>query len=420
MSFNGHTVSFLLIFSFIILLHAMIIRIRPFTIKSEDKHYLSYSRDSSLNFTELATKYGYQSQEHQVVTEDGYLLKVFRVSQGRNCDGRRRSPPVILMHGLLQSSDSWLDAGPGAALAYLISDACYDLWVANCRGNYYSRRHLKLAPNSSQFWHFSIDEIGFYDVPATIDYVLNYTGAEKVNYIGYSQGAGTFFVMCSERPGYCDKVNVLIALAPATRQINTKSILFRFLTDAILRLEHLLTKYGMYEIFAKGSISQEFLAFFCELNWITEMICNSGQSILDAYHPNSVAEHTARSMFGHFPAGTSVHNMARYGQSMISEDFGKFNYGVDNMRVYGSEDPPLYNLSAVSVPVVIIYGKNDRLVDTKDVEWLAKRLPNVVESFLVEDPYWNHLDVTYSRYTSISVFPKVNEHLLRYSFEDTR
>ncbi|OWR54447.1 acidic lipase, partial [Danaus plexippus plexippus] len=118
--------------------------------------------------------YGINLQEHNVTTEDGYILKIFRVS-GRNCVVKKR-PPVILMHGLLQSSDVWFDAGPGAGLAYLLSDACYDLWLGNQRGNYHAKRHLILDPDRNpHFWHFSVDEIGFYDIPATIDYVLKAT-----------------------------------------------------------------------------------------------------------------------------------------------------------------------------------------------------------------------------------------------------
>ncbi|KAM3955811.1 lipase 3-like [Aphomia sociella] len=396
-----------------------VIRIQCTVINNETKQLLGYPRDSLLNFIELTNVYGYKSEEHIVTTKDGYLLKVFRIVRSRNCKGRKRSPPVILMHGLLLSSDSWLDAGPSAGLAYLIADACYDLWVANCRGNFYSRSHLQLDPNKhSQFWKFSFDEIGFYDVPATVDYVLKHTGEGKVNYIGFSQGTSTFLIMCSERPEYCGKVNVLIAIAPASRQTHTRSVLFRLLTNSILNLEGVLSKYGVHEIFSRGSIEQEFLAFFCHLNSLSENLCTTGQSMLDSFHPKSVTHQTAQSLFGHFPAGTSVHNMAKYGQIMTSENFEKFNYGVDNLRVYGSEYPPLYNLSAVTIPVVLIYGKNDGLVDTKDVEWLMAKLPNVVESFLVKDPDWNHFDVVYSRYTRVLIFPKVHEYLSRYSYSE--
>ncbi|XP_060807222.1 lipase 1-like [Amyelois transitella] len=175
--------------------------------------------DSKLNFTELATKYGYSAEEHKVTTEDGYILTMFRM-RGERCEGTRL--PVVIMHGLLLSSDSYLDAGPDAGLAYLLADTCEDLWVANCRGNYYSRAHIFLNPNKDpKFWEFDVQEIGYYDVPAVIDYVLDETNADKVNYIGFSQGAGTVFIMCSERPDYCEKLNLLIGLAPASRQTHT-------------------------------------------------------------------------------------------------------------------------------------------------------------------------------------------------------
>ena len=40
-------------------------------------------------------------------------------------------------------------------------------------------------------WH----EIGMYDVPASVDYVLKTTGKSKLNYIGHSMGTTAFFVM---------------------------------------------------------------------------------------------------------------------------------------------------------------------------------------------------------------------------------
>ncbi|XP_028171202.1 lipase 3-like [Ostrinia furnacalis] len=387
-------------------------------INTETKISWGYPKDSLFNFTELTNEYGYSSQEHTVVTEDGYILTMFRINKGRNCNGKTKLPPVILMHGLLQSSDSWLDAGPDAGLAYLIADECFDLWVGNCRGNYYSRRHVSLNPDTDhQYWQFSVDEIGYYDVPAMMDYVLDHTGADNLNYIGFSQGAGTFFIMCSERPGYCEKANVMIALAPAARQTNTGSILYRFIMESVYTIEGILKKTSVGEILPKGSFSQEFLAFFCQLNSMTGSICTTVQSLLDAYHPGSVSNETTRVLYGHFPAGTSVHNMARYGQSMMRNDFAKFDYGkVHNLELYGSEEPPKYNLSAVTVPVVTLYGRNDGLVDVKDVKWLLKKLPNVVEEMAVSDALWTHLDVTYSQYTRTLIFPKIYEHLQSNSY----
>ncbi|XP_034825899.1 lipase 1-like [Maniola hyperantus] len=391
-----------------------IIRLKVIPIDSEMKRYLGYHEDSYLNFTQISGKYGFVSEEHTVTTDDGYILTIFRIRR-KECNQFKR-PPVILMHGLLQSADAWLDAGPNAGLAYLIAEQCHDLWVGNQRGNYYSRRHVHMDPDkNSKFWQFSVDEIGLYDIPATIDYVLKNTGERKVNYVGFSQGAGTFLIMCSERPGYCDKANVLIGLAPAARQTYTRSVTYRTFAKAISKFEGVLSITGFNEMFSKGAIEQEFLSFLCKFRVISEALCGRVPALIDAYHPGSVDDETVQVLFGHFPAGTSTHNMARYGQSMQSDRFQKFDYGARNLEIYGVEQPPSYNLSASTVPFVALYGRNDHLVDTKDVAWLVKQLPNVLEAREVADPLWNHLDVTYSQFNKRLIFPKLNQYLLKYS-----
>lgn len=391
-----------------------VIKTRLVPVDSELKRYLGYHEDSFLNFTQISARHGFLSEEHTVITKDGYILTVFRI-RSKNCVSFKR-PPVILMHGLLQSADSWLDAGPDAGLAYLIAGECFDLWVGNQRGNYYSRRHIRLNPDKDpKFWQFSVDEIGIYDVPATIDYVLKYTKVAKLNYIGFSQGAGTFLIMCSERPGYCEKVKILIALAPAARQTHTSSAPYRTLTEAINKLEGVLTAAGFHEMFSKGSIEQEFLSFLCKFR-ATESLCGMLPAAIDSFHPGSVDNETLRVLYGHFPAGTSTHNMARYGQSMRTDKFQKFDYGkARNLVIYGKEYPPSFNLSAVTVPFVALYGKSDMLVDPRDVRWLVRRLPRVLETRAVADPLWNHLDVTYSRHTKRLILPTVNQYLLKYS-----
>jgi len=61
----------------------------------------------------------------------------------------------------------------------------------------------------------SFDEIGRYDVPPIIDYVLKKTKAKKVNWIGHSMGCAIFFICMHYNPEYNSKVNKMIALAPA-------------------------------------------------------------------------------------------------------------------------------------------------------------------------------------------------------------
>lgn len=64
------------------------------------------------------------------------------------------------------------------------------------------------------FTCFSFHEMGMYDVPATIDYILEYTNHSQLYYIGHSMGTCMFFVMCSMRPEYNFKIRAQISLAP--------------------------------------------------------------------------------------------------------------------------------------------------------------------------------------------------------------
>lgn len=72
--------------------------------------------------------------------------------------------------------------------AYKLADAGYDVWMGNARGTEASREHVLLDPKEKEFWSFSWHEIGYYDLPACIDHILNATNHEKLFYIGYSQG----------------------------------------------------------------------------------------------------------------------------------------------------------------------------------------------------------------------------------------
>ncbi|CAK1590795.1 unnamed protein product [Parnassius mnemosyne] len=385
--------------------------------EKELKLLKGYPLDSLLNFTELAQEYGYASEQHTVTTDDGYILTMFRITRGKNCHGPIRKPPVLLMHGLLMSSDSWMDSGPKAGLAYLISDLCYDLWVPNVRGNYYSKKHVKLDPaKDHEFWDFSAIEFGYYDIPASIDYILKHTMSDKINYIGFSQGGGTFLMMNSERPEYHDKIGVGILLEPASRLTYTRSQLFRFVVDYYQANLPYLYQIGIYEALPQGGIVQEIAAFLCKNYVIADTVCRYFLSLIDSFHPGSIKTETIRVLVGHFPAGTSVKNMAYYGQDTNVDVFQKFDYGPSrNLQMYGTVQPPPFNLSAVIVPIVVIHGRNDFLTTPADVDWVTSNLPNVLENYYVVDPLSNHFDVTYGQFTARSVLPKIKEYLEKYS-----
>lgn len=117
---------------------------------------------------------------------------------------------------------------------YILADAGYDVWMGNYRGNKYSRNHTYLDPDKDEtkFWDFSWHEMGIYDLPTMIDYVLEKTQEKKVFYVGHSQGTTGFFVMCSEKPEYNDKIYAQFSLAPIAYMNHMTSPLMKIIALA--------------------------------------------------------------------------------------------------------------------------------------------------------------------------------------------
>lgn len=151
-----------------------------------------------------------------------------RIKGKSNENNEIRKPAVFLMHGLTGFSGNFLTNGV-KSLAYVLSDEGYDVWLGNSRGSRYSKKHITLKPKDKAFWDFSWHEIGIYDLPAFIDYILTTTSQSQLNYIGHSQGTTAFYVLMSEKPEYNQKIIVHNSLSPVIFMNNTKSPIFQFL-----------------------------------------------------------------------------------------------------------------------------------------------------------------------------------------------
>lgn len=65
--------------------------------------------------------------------------------------------------------------------------------------------------------------MGIYDLPASVDYILNKTNYKDLLFIGHSQGGTTFFIFGSLRQEYTDKVKAGFMLAPIAYMAHAKS-----------------------------------------------------------------------------------------------------------------------------------------------------------------------------------------------------
>lgn len=97
-------------------------------------------------------------------------------------------PVVLLQHGLTDSSDAWVVGDASVAPAFVLVENGYDVWLANSRGNKYSKGYAGEYISNADYWKFTIKEMADYDLPAMIDYILLHTKQKKLAFIGHSSG----------------------------------------------------------------------------------------------------------------------------------------------------------------------------------------------------------------------------------------
>ncbi|XP_059059120.1 lipase 1-like [Achroia grisella] len=275
--------------------------------QNEGRYSTDVVEDALLDVPGLIRKYGYPVEVHTVVTSDNYVLEAHRIPHGRDQNNEPGVRPVVfLFHGLFSSSAEFLVLGPGTALAYLLAEAGFDVWLGNARGNYYSRNNLVLDPDdlrNPEFWKFGWEQIGNIDLPTLLDYVLAETGQSQLHYIGHSQGCTSLLVLNSLQPSYNEKVISFHALAPAAFFNNN-----------------------------------ELLAFKLGAHFSAPLEVRQVNTTLTPV------------ILGHAPAGSSARQLSHFGQSITSKDFRRFNYlPIENIELYNRPVPPSYDLSQVDL-----------------------------------------------------------------------
>lgn len=102
------------------------------------------------------------------------------------------------------------------SLGFILADLGFDVWLGNMRGNTYCLTHAKYNPSQEEFWDFSFDEMAAYDMPAMINYVLNYTEQSQLVYIGHSQGTLISFARLGSDFDLASKIKLFIGLGPVS------------------------------------------------------------------------------------------------------------------------------------------------------------------------------------------------------------
>ncbi|XP_063921265.1 lipase member K-like [Zophobas morio] len=305
----------------------------------------------------MVKRNGYNIETYEVPTQDGYILTLFYIF-GKNKPSKPN--PVYMQHGIIVNTGHYVDLGSRSCAFYFV-DKGYQVWLGNVRGSAYSRKHKNLTTRDPQFWTYNLDSIVEYDLPALISFVYNKSG-HKVHYGGDSFGTTVGVMLAASNKEVSSMLQSVVLLGPAVYIHNLQPLKY-FYRPALIMTDMLIL-FGV-----RGLLYQKYLpilaVYYCKMlpELCLEFIKVTTGSI-KLFPPENLPL-----FFSYWPDGLSIFELKHYLQLGISNKLQKFDHGGHtNLKKYGTRDPPLYNLSAISVPVCIFYGESDQLYDKEDLE----------------------------------------------------
>lgn len=339
--------------------------------------------------------YGYGVEDRIVKTDDGYLITLHRITGDRPPLQTPRKV-VYLHHGLLMNSEVWVTMlHKHQNLPYILYDLGYDVWLGNNRGNKYSQKHIRHSQLSLKFWDFSLDEFAFFDIPNSVDYILRVTNQPRLTYIGFSQGTAQSFAAVSANPDLERKIERIIAISPAT---TPHGLYLRFL-DLLLKLSPLI----MFLLFSRRML----LPLVCFWQHIlyppffASMIDLSNYALFN-WRSRNIDRAQKIASYAHLYSTTSVKTVVHWFQIMKARNFQMYHES-GNMGTLAPTNFPLKN---IAIPIHLIYGAADLLVD---IDVMRAQLP-LQHLTAVPVPGHEHLDNLWGR----DVVQQVFSHVLLY------
>ncbi|XP_058103289.1 triacylglycerol lipase 2-like isoform X2 [Magnolia sinica] len=267
--------------------------------------------------------HGYPCKEFKVKTQDGYVLTLHRIPEGRVKGSGKIRQPVLLQHGILMA-----------------------------------------------FWAWSWDELVEHDLPALFDFVHSQTG-QKLDYVGHS--LGTLMALASLSQGkLVDQLKSAALLSPIAYLSHMTTSIGQIAARSFIG--EITIWFGLAEFNPIGEAVATFLKALCAypgidcydlMSSFTGKNCCLNVSTIDLF-------------LQYEPQSTSTKNLVHLAQTVRDGIIAKFDYGNSetNMKYYGQSKPPIYNMSSIpnDLPLFLSYGGQDALSDVRDVELLLDNL----------------------------------------------
>ena len=350
---------------------------------------------------------GLSCADHNVTTRDGYVLETHTVWNARVASPAR---VVVLQHGLIDSSETWVANYGGESLARQLADDGWLVYLANSRGRP-PYRHTTLGPDDAAFWAFSWDEMAALDLPATVDHALHVANATRASFVGHSQGTTLAMAGLAENATLADLVDVAVLLAPVA--ILDEGA-FGNLTGLVGIADWLCARLpetcDMSIWDAVHAAAPVLCAWPLGYAACLEALCDvAGCKAKNNYNETVLV----RDIFGHsYFAGTSWRNVDHFAQMERPDATAlrRYDFGTAalNEAHYGCPTPPAYDLARFANRVAAFYGTGDRLVPEANARSTLALLSNAafLEPATPVDGY-GHGDFIWSLDAGTILFPQV-------------
>lgn len=341
---------------------------------------------------DIIRRWGYKAEKYQVITDDGYILPLYRIPSGKTPSPTPNAnrPVVYFQHGLENTAADWILNLPSQSAPFLYADAGFDVFIGNFRGTTYSMTHVKLSPKDHAFWQFSWDEMAQYDLPALINKTLEVSQANQIYYVGHSMGTMTGFAKFAQDRDLAKKIKHFYALGPVLSMAHVQGPV-KLAAPYAKELKFATSLFGMDEFLPNSFIQKMWARYVCT-NPYTDLICKNPLLMISGPNTHQINETRIPVINAHSPAGTSVQNILHFCQLINTGNFQAYDYGSskENQKHYKMDYPPLYDVSTFEIPISFYSGDVDSLASPVDVAYTVSLFKNVAENVYLEG--FAHMD----------------------------
>jgi pimeloyl-ACP methyl ester carboxylesterase len=325
------------------------------------------------------------------------------------------------MHGFLTTGMDWVSQPETSlSLPYMLSDAGFDVWLGNTRGNVFSLGNTNMSINTTQYWDaVDLDNMASKDVPSILSYVRRESNVSRVHWVGHSQGGGILIMALAKNPSLKDQLDTSVLLAPGVHMQHLHVPLLKFFADH--HLDTFWNKHGFDikgletgKYYFPGPKFQRFMEFWTgrtPLCRISTRICNAIGKILgvNVGDPSNLDWRSMANAYKYDSGGSSFHDMMHWAQRIREDKIREFDWGSANPQHYnGSKTAPLYNLSKITGTRLAVFdGDRDLFVTQEDIASLVAEVPkeNWIEHTTMKK--YAHFDFVWGKDAHERLYPEV-------------